>query len=265
MRAHQLAQLRPPRLPGLRRGARRALRDRRGDARDRQPADRRQRHRLPRGVLDAVPGDVVADAVDPFAVRQRRGGGHRRRRRAARRKGSAATCASSPRAATAARPTSASAACPGMFERNDDVLYICYDNEAYMNTGVQRSLGDAAGGAHRDHAGGRPAARQRLRHRARTCRGSRWRTRFPTSRPRRVADLRDLEAKVARAMEHRAARATCTSSCPARSAGARRRQTRSSIARLARETGLFPVFEAEHGEVTRVHQDPPARCRSRST
>src|SRR6185295_2290364 len=24
----------------------------------------------------------------------------------------------------------------GMFERNDDVLYICYDNEAYMNTGV---------------------------------------------------------------------------------------------------------------------------------
>jgi len=27
----------------------------------------------------------------------------------------------------------------GMFERNDNVLYICYDNEAYMNTGVQRS------------------------------------------------------------------------------------------------------------------------------
>lgn len=24
-------------------------------------------------------------------------------------------------------------------ERNDDVLYVCYDNEAYMNTGVQRS------------------------------------------------------------------------------------------------------------------------------
>src|SRR5512140_2241787 len=27
----------------------------------------------------------------------------------------------------------------GMFERNDDVLYLCYDNEAYMNTGIQRS------------------------------------------------------------------------------------------------------------------------------
>src|SRR6266498_3871897 len=27
----------------------------------------------------------------------------------------------------------------GMFERNDDVLYLCYDNQGYMNTGVQRS------------------------------------------------------------------------------------------------------------------------------
>src|SRR5512139_270235 len=27
----------------------------------------------------------------------------------------------------------------GMFERNDDVLYVCYDNQGYMNTGVQRS------------------------------------------------------------------------------------------------------------------------------
>ncbi len=27
----------------------------------------------------------------------------------------------------------------GMLERDDDVIYICYDNEAYMNTGIQRS------------------------------------------------------------------------------------------------------------------------------
>ena len=27
----------------------------------------------------------------------------------------------------------------GMFERGHDILYVCYDNEAYMNTGVQRS------------------------------------------------------------------------------------------------------------------------------
>ena len=27
----------------------------------------------------------------------------------------------------------------GAIERNDNVLYICYDNEAYMNTGIQKS------------------------------------------------------------------------------------------------------------------------------
>ena len=27
----------------------------------------------------------------------------------------------------------------GTAERNDDIIYICYDNEAYMNTGIQRS------------------------------------------------------------------------------------------------------------------------------
>jgi pyruvate ferredoxin oxidoreductase beta subunit len=57
----------------------------------------------------------------------------------------------------------------GMFERNDDVLYICYDNEAYMNTGVQRSgatppaartaTTQAVGG----RAGQRPSARARAR------------------------------------------------------------------------------------------------------
>ena len=27
----------------------------------------------------------------------------------------------------------------GLIDRNDDVIYICYDNEAYMNTGIQKS------------------------------------------------------------------------------------------------------------------------------
>lgn len=33
----------------------------------------------------------------------------------------------------------------GAAERNDDILYICYDNEAYMNTGIQRSSGTPQG------------------------------------------------------------------------------------------------------------------------
>jgi len=33
----------------------------------------------------------------------------------------------------------------GAAERNDDIIYVCYDNEAYMNTGVQRSSGTPLG------------------------------------------------------------------------------------------------------------------------
>ena len=79
--AIERADLRSPRLPGLRRGARRALCHRRGDARHQQQSDRRQRHRLPRGVHHALSGNLVAIAMAAFAVRQCRGGRHRRRGR----------------------------------------------------------------------------------------------------------------------------------------------------------------------------------------
>ena len=35
----------------------------------------------------------------------------------------------------------------GAMERNENILYICYDNEAYMNTGVQGSSSTPAGAA----------------------------------------------------------------------------------------------------------------------
>ncbi len=35
----------------------------------------------------------------------------------------------------------------GAAERNDDFIYICYDNEAYMNTGIQRSSSTPYGAA----------------------------------------------------------------------------------------------------------------------
>ncbi len=33
----------------------------------------------------------------------------------------------------------------GAAERDEDIIYVCYDNEAYMNTGIQRSGGTPAG------------------------------------------------------------------------------------------------------------------------
>jgi pyruvate ferredoxin oxidoreductase beta subunit len=66
-----------------------------------------------------------------------------------------------------------------------------------------------------------------------------------------VAELRDLENKIERAMELRGARYVhVLVPCPLGWGTAPSDTIR--IARLAKETGLFPVFEAEHGAVTAV-------------
>jgi pyruvate ferredoxin oxidoreductase beta subunit len=136
----------------------------------------------------------------------------------------------------------------GMFERNDDVLYICYDNEAYMNTGVQRSSATPpaartattmAVGAHPGNVfgTGKNVPLIAMAHH------------IPYVATASVANLRDLEAKVTRAMGISGSRyihihVPCPlgwGSAPADTI---------LVARMAVESGLFPLFEAEHGEIT---------------
>ena len=136
----------------------------------------------------------------------------------------------------------------GMFERNDDVLYICYDNEGYMNTGVQRSSATppAARTATTDAVGkepgnvfgqGKDVPRIALAHE------------IPYVATATVANLRDLEAKVEKAMTFRGARYIhVLVPCPLGWGTVSHDTIR--IARLAVETGLFPVFEGERGEIT---------------
>ena len=138
----------------------------------------------------------------------------------------------------------------GMFERNDDVLFICYDNEAYMNTGVQRSgaTPPAARTATTPAVGPEPGNRFgqgknvpliAMAHE------------IPYVATATVAGLRDLEYKVRRAMEFRGARYLhVLVPCPLGWGSASCDTIK--IARLAEQTGLFPVFEAVDGEVTSV-------------
>ena len=138
----------------------------------------------------------------------------------------------------------------GMFERNDDVLFVCYDNQGYMNTGVQRS-------------GATPAAASTATTRPV---GSRVGNAFGTGKSlpviamahelpfvatATVADLHDLERKVVSAMGMHGARylhvlVPCPLGWGTSSADTVR------VARLAVESGFFPVFEARGGEVTDV-------------
>ncbi len=138
----------------------------------------------------------------------------------------------------------------GMFERNDDVLYICYDNEAYMNTGVQRSSATppaartATTMAVGEHPGAEFGQGKNLPLIAMA-------HEIPYVATATVADLRDLEAKVEKAMGlHGARYLHILVPCPLGWGSASHDTIR--LARLARETGIFAVFEAERGVVTAV-------------
>lgn len=136
----------------------------------------------------------------------------------------------------------------GMFERNDDVLYICYDNEGYMNTGVQRSSATP------------PTARTATTMAVGREPGNVFGTgkslplialahHIPYVATASVASLRDLEYKVTKAMDIRGARYIHIHvPCPL-GWGSEPADT-VKIARLGIECGLFPLFEAEGGEVT---------------
>jgi pyruvate ferredoxin oxidoreductase beta subunit len=135
----------------------------------------------------------------------------------------------------------------GMFERNDDVLFICYDNEGYMNTGVQRSgaTPPAARTATTPAVGPEPGNVFGQGKNAPLIAMAHEIAYVATAT---VAELRDLEYKVRRAMEFRGARYLhVLVPCPLGWGSASHDTVR--IARLAKESGLFPVFEAEHGEV----------------
>lgn len=136
----------------------------------------------------------------------------------------------------------------GMFERNDDVLYICYDNEAYMNTGVQRSSATpaAARTATTPAVGEEPG---NVFGQGKNVPLIAMAHGIPYVATASVADLRDLEYKVERAMSIHGARYLHVHvPCPL-GWGCDTGDT-IKVARLAVECGLFPLFEAVDGEVT---------------
>lgn len=135
----------------------------------------------------------------------------------------------------------------GMFDRNDDVLYICYDNQAYMNTGVQRSSATPAFARTAttmpnsqyigsDQGTGKNVPEIAMAHR------------IPYVATASVADIKDLERKVTKAINIEGAKyIQIHVPCPL--GWGHPTADTIKIARLAVECGMFPLFEAEHGHV----------------
>ncbi len=133
----------------------------------------------------------------------------------------------------------------GALERNDDFIYICTDNEAYMNTGIQRSSSTPFGASTTTSPAGKVkmgqvtwkknmpaiAAAHNIPYVATACPS------YPIDLIQKVKKAADIEG---------AAYIHILSVCPTgwRSAP----ELSIKLGRLAVETGIFPLYEVERGQ-----------------
>lgn len=130
----------------------------------------------------------------------------------------------------------------GAAERNEDILYVCYDNEAYMNTGIQRSGGTPAGAwtMTTPGAGGSPRPKKDLdaileaHH-------------LPYQATATPAFAEDMVRKFQKARSVKGFRFIhVLAPCPP--GWKYDPQDTVRLSRLAVQTGLFPLYEIEEGK-----------------
>lgn len=132
----------------------------------------------------------------------------------------------------------------GMLERGHDILYIAYDNEAYMNTGIQRSSSTPYGAATTTSPAGKESIGQVTRKKNLPEIAAAHKIPYvATACPSYPFDLMD---KVRKGLEARGpAYLHVLSVCPT---GWRcNPELAIKIGRLAVETGVFPIYEITNG------------------
>ncbi len=133
----------------------------------------------------------------------------------------------------------------GAMERGHNMIYVCYDNEAYMNTGIQRSSSTPFGASTTTSPAGKVSIGQET-----------WKKNMPEIMAAHeipyVATINpsypfDLYQKVRKAAEiDGPAYLHAFACCPT---GWRMRTDLAvEIGRIAVETGIFPMYEVENGK-----------------
>lgn len=136
----------------------------------------------------------------------------------------------------------------GAAERNEDILYVCFDNEAYQNTGNQKS-GATPRGARTTSTPGGKATRKKdiveilVAHRV------------PYAATASPAYPDDLAAKLARARSLRGTR-FLNVTCPCVPGWGIGDDAALRLARLGVESRAIPLFEVEDGARYRVTHHP---------
>jgi pyruvate/2-oxoacid:ferredoxin oxidoreductase beta subunit len=139
----------------------------------------------------------------------------------------------------------------GAAERNEDILYVCYDNEAYMNTGIQRSSATPFGAWTTTTPAGHPEA-----HPKKDILAILAAHRVPYAASATPAYPEDLMAKVKRAKATRGTRFLhLLAPCPPGWKSAD--DDTIALARMAVRARVFPLVEIENGETWRFTVEHP--------
>lgn len=142
----------------------------------------------------------------------------------------------------------------GMLERGHDILYVCYDNEAYMNTGVQRSgLTPFDTNTTTSPAGTQSSGNVRPKKPMPEIANAHG---IPYVATASVAFPQDIQRKVKKALAIKGPKyMQIHVPCPL----GWRHETNLTIqvAKLAVETGLYPLIEYENGMLAAKRQITP--------
>ena len=129
----------------------------------------------------------------------------------------------------------------GMMERGDDVLYVCYDNEAYMNTGIQGSSATPFGAWTTTTPAGKPVQKKDLL-------GIAMAHGVPYCASASVSHIPDLRKKAAKAKEIKGPRLLHVL-CPCPTGWGISPAKSVETARKAVQSGAWVLYEYENGKV----------------
>jgi len=139
----------------------------------------------------------------------------------------------------------------GMLERNEDVLYICFDNGAYMNTGGQRSGATPLYASTSTQPVGAIAKGKVVEKKDMPAIVASHGVEYIATAS--IAYLKDLQKKVRKAMTYHGSRyIQVDTPCP--SVWGFPSDMTLEVGRLGVRSGLVPLFEMDHGKITAVRK-----------
>ncbi len=140
----------------------------------------------------------------------------------------------------------------GAAERNENIIYVCYNNQAYMNTGIQASGATPTGAWTTTSLKGKLGARKNLPEIMAA-------HRIPYVATASISHLDDLIRKVKKAKEiNRQGKGTAYLEvlCPCPSGWKYVSNLTIDLARMAVKTGAWPLYEIENGEKRIINYEP---------